>query len=71
MLEYSADSISPDFNVGFDVSLGGDAAPSARITGGVGTPGTCTNCGTNRFIAGLSLPVILVAIAILVLALRR
>lgn len=71
MLSYEADSLTPEYNVGFNVALGGGAAPSLGVTGAVATPGGCTTCGTNKLMGSLSLPLLLVAVAVVILAFRR
>jgi hypothetical protein len=71
MIGYSEDSLEPDFQVGFQVSAGGGAPPSATVTGQVASPGACTTCGNARLVSGLSFPIVLIAVAVLVLALRR
>lgn len=71
MIGYSADSLDPDYSVGFEIDLGGGAPPSVAVTGQVASPGACTTCGNARLVAGLNFPILLIAIAVLVLAFRR
>lgn len=70
---YSSDSIQPDYNLGFGVSLGGGNPAGVTLAGGVtNTPGAtpgCLTCGTG--IGGISWPFILIILAVLVLALRK
>jgi hypothetical protein len=72
-IAYSPDSIDPEYNIGFGVQVGGGAPASASVSGGVSnaagaTPG-CLTCGGG--IMGLSWPIIILVIAVLVLALRK
>lgn len=70
-LNYQSDNLNPEYNVGFGVSLGGGAPAGVSVTGAVASPGACTTCGTNRLMGSLSLPIILIGVAVLVLAFRR
>jgi hypothetical protein len=70
MIDYQEDGLSPEYNIGFGVSFGGAAPPSASVQGNVSSPGACTTCGANRFM-NVSFPLVLIAIAVIVLAFRR
>ncbi len=72
-ISYSPDSIDPEYNLGFSVSAGGGAPAGASVSGGVtnsptSTPG-CLTCGKG--VLGLSWPIILIVIAVLVLMMRK
>lgn len=70
---YSPDSIDPEYNVGFGLNIGGGAPASVSVSGGAtnqpgATPG-CLTCGNG--LMGISWPVVILAIAALVLFLRK
>lgn len=70
MLSYSEDGLSPDYSLGFGLNFGGDAPVSGTVQANVSSPGACLTCGQNKFL-NLSLPLILIVIAVLVLAFRK
>lgn len=72
-ISYSPDSIQPDYNIGFSVGVGGGAPASASVTGGVtNNPNAVPGCLTCRGgLAGISWPIVIIVIAVLVLALRK
>lgn len=69
---YTPDSIDPDYNLGVSVSLGGGVPAAATIVAGAtNTPGAtpgCLTCGSGFM--GISWPLIIIIVAVLVLALR-
>ena len=72
MIAYGEDSIQPDWTLGGTVSFG-PSGVSGTVNAGAGTaPGPgCVNCGTAGLAAAISLPVVLLIVAVLVLILRR
>lgn len=73
MVDYYDDSIQPDYSIGGTISFGGGQPVSGTVSAGVGTAPSagCVNCGARGFFATLSLPVVLLIVAVLVLALRK
>lgn len=73
MLEYENDSLSPDYNVGGNITFGPggiSGGVSAGVTNAPGVTPGCVNCTGGRFL-NLSLPIILIALAVIVLMLRK
>lgn len=74
-ISYSPDSIDPDYNLGLSVSVGGGVPTSATIQAAVASPqpapsaAPCLTCGNG--IMGLSWPIIIIVVAVLVLAFRE
>lgn len=73
-ITYSPDSIDPEYNIGFGVQLGGGNAPSATVNGQVtnnpaAAGGGCLTCGKG--VMGISWPIVILAIAALVLFMRK
>ncbi len=73
-MNYSEDTINPSYDVGFGISFGNDAPVSgtvnANVAGGAAAA-ACPGCAQSRLLGGLSLPLILIALAVVVLAFRR
>ena len=73
-MNYSEDTIDPSYEVGFGISFGGDAPTSgnvnAQVSGGAAAA-ACPGCAQARLLGGMSLPLILIALAVVVLAFRR
>lgn len=69
-MDYFADSLTPEYNVGFDIGWSPDGGVAVKAGGNVSSPAACTTCGRNQFL-NVSFPLVLVAIAVIVLVLRK
>jgi hypothetical protein len=67
---YTEDNLQADYNVGGSVTFGPQGV-SGTVGAQAGSPGTCTTCGQTALLKGLSLPILLIAIAVVVLAFRK
>lgn len=69
-MNYSDETLGPDYAVGGSVNFG-PTGITGGVTAQVATPGACTTCGQVSLLRGLSLPLLLIAIAVVVLAFRK
>lgn len=69
-MNYSDETLGPDYSVGGGINFGPQGI-TGSVAANVATPGACTTCGQVSLLKGLSLPLLLIAIAVVVLAFRK
>lgn len=75
-ITYSPDSIDPEYNLGFGISTSTAGPTTASVTGQVtnnpvAAATGCTGGNCAGALLGISWPIIIIGIALLVLALRK